>query len=299
MEFTGYIAAVLAALAFSVTSTFLTLAGRHFRPSLVMQGALPVGLICIFALHWLATGQSFPPDVGGQRWLLLSLSGILGFWLSSIAIVNAMMRLGPRLALLITATSPILSTIMAWIFLEEVLNLQAVTGITFTLAGIAWVVSEKGEYQGAAIQSAGLRQGVLFALAGALGQSASFLLSKEGLSGDFDPLSASLLRIVAGTVAIWLFALLRGRAGHDLGMLRAYPTAFRQLSLGAIAGPVAGASLMLLALQNAPVGIATTLGNLTPIFLIPIGYIVFKERITNRAIIGTLMAVVGMAVLFL
>lgn len=298
MEFLGYAAAVLAASAFSVTSTFFTLSGRRFRPALVMQGSLPIGLICIFALHWLTTGQFFPAAVSGQRWLLLSLSGILGFWLSSIAIVNAMVRLGPRLALLITAISPILSATLAWILLGEVLKMQAVAGIALTLASIVWVVSEKTENQ-QAVRPGSYQQGVLFALAGALGQAVSFLLSKEGLSGGFDPLSANLLRITAGTVAIWFFAIMQGRAAHDLSILRAYPIALRQLSLGAVAGPVAGASLMLLALQNSPVGIATTLSNLTPIFLIPIGRIVFKERITSRAVTGTLMAVVGMAVLLL
>jgi drug/metabolite transporter (DMT)-like permease len=298
LDFIGYFAAILAALAFSVTSTFFTLSGRRFSPSLVMQGSLPIGLTCVFILHWLATGQYFPMDVGGQRWLLLTLSGIVGFWLGSLAIVNAMMRLGPRLALLVAAIAPILSAILAWFFLGEVLGFQAIVGIMLTIAGIAWVVSENNENRDNAAPS-DYRAGVGFALLGAVGQSVSFLLSKQGLSGDFDPLSASLLRLMAGTAAIWLFALLRGRAGHDLGLLRASPAALRQLGMGAVAGPVIGASLMLMALQHTPVGIATTLGNLAPIFLIPIGYIVFKERITQRGITGTLIAVAGMAVLFL
>jgi drug/metabolite transporter (DMT)-like permease len=55
----------------------------------------------------------------------------------------------------------------------------------------------------------------------------------------------------------------------------------------------------LIAVQNAPVGIASTLTSLTPIMLIPLSRIVFKEAITWRAVGGTLLAVAGTAILFL
>lgn len=298
MDFAGHIAALLAASSFSITSTLFALSGRYFRPSLVMQGSLPMGMICLFWLHWLVTGHPVPVDMNNQRLLLLGGSGIIGFWLGSIALVNALIRLGPRLALLIGATGPILSTLLAWIFLGEVLDATAVLGIMTTMGGIAWVVSENGDGQKMA-QPADYRAGIIFALMAAVGQAISFLLSKEGLSGDFDPLSASLMRISIATVAIWTFAGLRGRIGQDVRTLRQYPKALRQLGGGAVTGPVAGASLVMFALQHAPIGIASTLANLTPIFLIPIGYVVFKERITRRAVIGTLIAMSGTALLFL
>jgi drug/metabolite transporter (DMT)-like permease len=54
-----------------------------------------------------------------------------------------------------------------------------------------------------------------------------------------------------------------------------------------------------LAIQNTEIGIASTLMSLQPIILIPIGYYFFKETITMRAIIGTLVTLVGVAVIFL
>ena len=68
--------------------------------------------------------------------------------------------------------------------------------------------------------------------------------------------------------------------------------------IAAISGPVIGASLMLLSLQFTSVGVSSTLTNTTPIILIPIGYFVFKEKITVRAIFGTMIAIAGIAVLF-
>ena len=54
-----------------------------------------------------------------------------------------------------------------------------------------------------------------------------------------------------------------------------------------------------LAVKNAAVGVASTLTSLAPIILIPLSRILFKERITSRAIGGTVLALAGIVLLFL
>ena len=68
--------------------------------------------------------------------------------------------------------------------------------------------------------------------------------------------------------------------------------------IATIAGPVIGVWLSLISVQLAPLGIVTTLQSLPPIFLIPIGYFVFKERITWRVVLGTVVALIGSVLLF-
>ena len=68
---------------------------------------------------------------------------------------------------------------------------------------------------------------------------------------------------------------------------------------GAFIGPFLGVSISLFALQNAPVGIVSTLMALSPIFLLPIGYFFFKERFGWGAVTGTAMAMAGVALLIL
>lgn len=292
----GQMAALGAAVAFSFTSTMFTLAGRKYGALVLMRSSLPIGLIGMVLLHWTTVGEPFPHDVG-TRWVWLGTSGIIGFWLGSISLVNAFVLIGPRLSLLVGASAPILSSILAWLFFNEGLESQAVVGIVLTLGGITWVVSEHGQ-DPSQLTPERHKWGILFALGGALGQATSVLLAKQGLQGDFDPLSGSLIRLIVATMAIWLFTIVRGQAQLTLQKLREYPREFQQMSVGAIAGPVIGASLSLVAVANAPVGVATTLLNLTPIFLIPISYVVFKERITRRAVVGTIIAIMGTAVLF-
>mgnify|MGYP002713102700 CR=1 FL=1 len=327
MELIGQAAAVAAALSFSITSTLLTLAGRRYSPTLVMRGSLPIGLVCILLLHWITTGGIYPATEP-MRWVYLSVSGMIGFWLGSVSIVNAFALIGPRLSLLIGALGPVFSTILAFIFLGQTLELIAVVGIVITISGIVWVVTDGNQDSRRNLSPEKFRLGVLFALGGAVGQASSFVLSSQGLKPNvdtvfaamdtsfklimsdhvadflanpagFNPLTASLMRLTAGVIAVWAAAVLRGKVRYTFTTLLEHRTALRQLSMGAISGPVMGASLVLVALQNAPVGIASTLANITPIFLIPIGRFVFGETITQRAIVGTGITVIGTAILFL
>jgi drug/metabolite transporter (DMT)-like permease len=53
------------------------------------------------------------------------------------------------------------------------------------------------------------------------------------------------------------------------------------------------------AIQLTRVGIAATLMALPPVILIPLGYLIYRERVSRRGIIGTLIAFVGVAIIFL
>lgn len=303
MAFTGEIAAVGAALCFSATSTLFTIAGRQYGPLITMRATLPIGMTMMLGVHLLLNGTLLPVDVEAWRWLLLGISGIIGFGWNFIVLVNAFLRIGPRLALLVTALSPVFTVILAWALFDEVLEAHSILGIFLTIGGIAWVVSDGSATNDSADDEQdkpkNFRTGVMFALLGAAGQTASFLLSDRAVEGDFDPITGSLIRLMVAAIAVWGFTMLRGQVKHSLITLRSHPGALRRVGVASLTGPVMGASLVLVALQFAPAGIASTLANLTPIFLIPIGYFVFKERITGRAIVGTLIAVCGTALLFL
>jgi drug/metabolite transporter (DMT)-like permease len=104
--------------------------------------------------------------------------------------------------------------------------------------------------------------------------------------------------MMVAAAVIWGFALLRGRAGQSMRAL-----ADRQASLailgGAIAGPFLGVWLSLIAVSLTQVGIAATLMALTPIFLLLPSQWIFKERISLQSVVGTAVAIVGVAIILL
>jgi len=294
----GEVAAVASALCFSITSIFFTSAGRSVGAALPMRLALPLAWLMLALVHWLRLGQPLPLDAGQQAWIYLGLSGVFGFWLGMVVVLQALVLIGPRLSSLVIAFAPVLTTIFAWIIFDEALDGLTVFGIVLTIGGIIVVVADKSALKAAESKQA-LRLGVIMALLGALGQAVSVLLARQGLATGIDPLSGNMVRISTGMLALWIWTILHGQAGATLRAFSTHPAAFRMVALASLFGPFTGALLVLVALQNAPVGIATTLSNLTPVFLIPISYIVFREAVTLRAVVGTVVALTGTALLFL
>jgi drug/metabolite transporter (DMT)-like permease len=57
--------------------------------------------------------------------------------------------------------------------------------------------------------------------------------------------------------------------------------------------------MSLVALAYIATGIAATLNSLTPVLVIPIVVLYYKEKVSVRAMLGAIVAVAGVAVLFL
>lgn len=133
----------------------------------------------------------------------------------------------------------------------------------------------------------------------ATGQAVGFLLSKQGLADNFSPIAGNSIRTLAAVIVLWALASFQGKARETIDSMRTKPKVFGWLALASFTGPVLGATLSLFALQHTQVGIASTLIALPPVFLLPVSWLVFKEKFDLGAVLGTLVAIVGVALLFL
>ena len=293
----GEILALGAALVFGVASTAYTLAGRKFGASFSMALSLVISLFFYVPLHQLIHGEPVPLEAEPDRWLILGLSSLAGFVISALFLLRSFQYIGPRLTMLIGSTSPIFAALMAWVFLGQQLPAFTVIGIAFVVGGVVWVVSERGG-QRFDSEHAEYGKGLSMAVAAAVGQGAAFVLMSEGVVGGFSAMSAGLIRTIVAIALLWAYIALRGKLRHNLALVASSPRALAWLALASVAGPVAGTMLILVSLQFTSVGISSTLTNTTPIFLIPIAYLAFGERITARAVAGTFLAIAGVALLF-
>jgi drug/metabolite transporter (DMT)-like permease len=70
------------------------------------------------------------------------------------------------------------------------------------------------------------------------------------------------------------------------------------IAAGAVTGPVLGVLLSLYAITHASMGVAATLMSLSPVLMLPLAGLIFKERVSRRAVAGTLISIAGAAALF-
>jgi drug/metabolite transporter (DMT)-like permease len=170
-------------------------------------------------------------------------------------------------------------------------------GILLAIAGIGWVVTEKRTGQTQA-ENKQYRRGILFGLAGALGQVTNLVTARYGMVDDYSTLSAAIIRILVAIFVLWSLAALRRQVGYTFRQWRDR-LALRAIVAGAFVGPFLGIWFSLIAVQNARLGIAATLMALPPVLLIPIEYIAYKQRVSRRGILGTAVAITGVALIFL
>ena len=286
-----------AALMFGVASASYTLAGRKIGASFSMALSLLISLAFYAPIHQLLHGEPVPLNAEPDRWLILGLSSLAGFVISALFLLRSFQYIGPRLTMLIGSTSPIFAALMARVFLGQQLPAFASLGIALVVSGVVWVVSERGA-QPVERRNPNYVKGLSMAVASAVGQGVAFVLMSEGVAGGFSPMSAGLIRTMVAIVLLWAYIALRGNLRQNLRLISSTPRAFAWLILASVSGPVVGTTLILISLQFTSVGISSTLTNTTPIFLLPIAYLAFGERITWRAVAGTFVAIAGVALLF-
>jgi drug/metabolite transporter (DMT)-like permease len=295
----GQLAALGTSIFFSFTSTLFTIAGRQVGAIVVNRTRLLLAAFILMMVHFTILGRFLPTDASSEHWIWLSLSGIVGLVLGDVFLFQAFVWIGPRLSMLMMSLAPVMATLLAWSFLDESLNTLQIAGILVTMVGIAWVVLERGRRTTADSTNPNLWRGIIFGLGAAAGQAGGLILAKLGLAGDFNPISGNVIRMIAAATVLWGITLLRGKALETFSIIRQNRQAALLMSIGVLTGPVLGVSLSLLAVQRTEVGVASTLMALPPVFLLPISRVVFKEQFGWNAILGTIVAISGVALLFL
>jgi len=297
MQYIGEIAALATAFFFAMTALIFTSTGRTIGSQVTNRMRLLFALIYLVLLNIIFFHEMLPFSAGSSRWFWLGLSGIIGLALGDAFLFQSFVSVGPRLGSLLLSLAPVFGSIIAWIFFGETLTILQITGIALTLAGIAWVVASHEDAPD--ISGVNMRRGISFGILAALGQAVGLVFSKQGMTGDFSPFQANAIRMLAAVLFVWVWAALDGKARTTITSVRGKPGVIGLLALGAFIGPVLGVSSSLFAIQHAEIGVASTLIALTPVILLPISYFVFHERVGWQAIFGTVLAIAGIAILFL
>lgn len=295
-KYFGELAALGTSFCWSFGSIFFTIASKLIGSTEVNRIRLILGMAFMALTHLLTFGIIVPLNARGYHWFWFGLSGLIGFTIGDTFLFRSYVLIGPRLTMLLMSLSPIFGTIIAWIFLNEILKLQEVLAIILTVVGIIMVLYGKSDENA---KDKNYLSGVIYALGASFCQALGYFASKKGLLNNGLPaLSGNLIRIMSGAFFIWLIAIFQGKFSQTLAKL-SDKRAYLAMMGGAIFGPFIGVWLSLVAIQYTNIGIASTLMALPPIILIPLSHLIFREKITFRSVIGTLVTVMGVSLIFL
>jgi len=90
-----------------------------------------------------------------------------------------------------------------------------------------------------------------------------------------------------------------GFSKNSIRVFRKDKKALKLIIMGAFLGPYLGITASLVAIANTHVGIASTLIATVPVIMLPVSRFYYKEKLSTISIIGTIIAVIGITILFL
>jgi drug/metabolite transporter (DMT)-like permease len=290
----GELAAGAAAAIWAGSSIFYGQIGRQVSPLVLnlSKGLLAIGYLSItMAL----TGDSFqlPTKAVG----LLLLSGLVGIAWGDTVFFGALNRVGARLTLLINTLSPVVTALLADVFLGEKLRPLSYLGICLAIGGIAGVISVSPNATGKAAPRSQLPQywlGVGYALASAVANSVATVLSRQAMSvQDLSPVATTFWRLLAGTIGILcLLAWQKKRPSLQLSS-----KIWMQLGAVAFFSTYLGISLQQTALKFTAAGIAQTIGATSPLFVLALDRW-RGEKIGWRSVGYGVLSIGGVSLLF-
>jgi len=236
-----------------------------------------------------------------DTWGLMALSGLVGIFLGDTTLFAAMNRLGPRRSGVLFATHALFTALLGYLFLNERLGAQVYLGAAITVAGVMVAVAW-GQHKSAVHpwdSSPNTLSGIALALTAAFAQALGALIAKPAmeLSGGFDPVLASAVRVTTALLALVLVGFISPRFG------RAQQPPTRQvLFQTAVSGWVGmglGVGLLLWSLREGPVGSAGVLSALSPVIILPLLWLKFGRTPASGAWIGAILAITGVALVLL
>jgi DME family drug/metabolite transporter len=289
----GEVAGLFAAVCWGMTSLIVRHEGR--RVNVVVLNAMSVSmtagytlvglvLLQVLGLHHVAFG---PRPLLGVAYLLISVA--LSLVIGDTLYFLALQRIGVARAMPISTSEPLLTTLLAVLFLGEHVTPGLLGGVILVPAGLYLVtrpVRGRVILPGADVGTT--RVGVALAVGAAVTWSLSTIWLRPALD-QIDVLTASFLKTSFAALMVWLIAWRSGSWGDQQSTRRPHPVA------ALAAGTFSSASTVLfaLAVHQAGAARAATLSATSSLYSVPLSARLLGERVTPTMLLGTLLTTIG------
>ncbi len=295
--YAGELACMGAALIWALSLTTFRRFGAGVAPDVLNLFKTLVAIVCLGAVMLMIAGSS---AWNWQGLAFLAVSGIIGLTIGDTALFAAMGRLGAQLGSALQCLAPPMTVVLASTLMAEHLTSQELLGLLVTTVAVGFIVY-RGRSGGVHLQSLSrqtLVSGVGYAFLAALGQAVGVVLTRHGVR-DVDPLVAAFARLLPASIVLWGMVWVRGGV-REIGSLRQLsPRTQGMLFAAAFFGTFIGIVLATIGTKYTKAGVAAALTSSYPIWVVPIAFVMLKEKPKISSILATAVAVGGIGLMFL
>jgi drug/metabolite transporter (DMT)-like permease len=290
----GILFAFAQALCWAATTVLLRSLSTRLDAFLVNGLRALLGLGIIIPLVLLTGGLGDYRLVTTTRFVLLAASVIIGGVVGDAFYVNSLKLIGVSRAFPITNTMPLLTVLLSALLLGAPLRPLNLLGALLVIGGVYLIARPRPNLHVGAIddiERSRLVRGALYASATALAWSLATIILARGVEG-INAIVATSVRVPVVSLFCLVVAGRRGSLRQLTGLERRI---WGQLVLTGILGWGLGGSLYALAIQHAGPGRTAIISATAPLFGMLLGVLFLGERPTRYTWAGTVLTIVGIA----
>ncbi len=292
----GELAALGAAVSWAISALFYRTALLDAKP--FSANVIRLALTSAVLLMFLAVVGKFGIllSLPLETAIIACMSGIIGVGFGDTMYFVSLRLIGVARSVPITCTYPLFTLLWAVLFLNEPVTLPVVLGAVVIVLGI-WFLSQEKKGSVTDAKRRVLIKGVVLALATAVMWSFSMTLMALKGGSDFDHvLVINTARIVAAGMSFLACAPILDRS---LGFLKARRRTVLACVVGGIVALGLGWFFLSYSLVVAPESRAVPISSTTPLFSTLAGIILFREKVTAKNVLGSIIIVAGIFLIFL
>lgn len=302
----GYLIAFLAMFLGSISAFPFTTAAREWGSVAINHYRLIVAFIALTILCLVFDRSSIisifsSPSL--MQYIYVGSSGIIGLVIGDYFGFHSMAILGARQSSIFVTMAPGAALLFGYLLLGETLDVTGTIGIVISIGGMIWFLSGSGNARDNVInikEYGSLRKGIIYGILSGLSQGIQIALSKKGLllSPNLSPIHATWIRIFAATIAYFSFTAVQGKLKKDvIDVIRRKKHVMPMATYATIFGLVLSIILVMWSITLSKVSVTQTILSLGPIIIVPMAWVLYKERVSSKTMFAALVSIVGVFVL--
>lgn len=294
----GELAALVAALCWTLSPVLYKMALSDAKPISANISRCVSTTIFLFACLGVSGRLWNLTTIGIDSLLLASFSGIVGLFLGDTLYMMSLALIGVSRAVPISCIYPLFATFFAVLFLGEQVTFFLLLGTIIIIVG-TWLVSQE-KTESSSITKKVLFKGVSIALATAIVWSVSIILMDHALelsqTASLDSAFAvNTARVSAAALTLLALSPLIDRQFRFTKLKR---KTWFALALGGIVALGLGWFLLAVSLSQIEASRAVPISSVSPLFAMLVGAFLLKEKVTTRIFVGSVLIVLGIAIVF-
>lgn len=317
----GEFISILAVLTFVGSNVIFRQTEQEVTPAFINFFRTSIGTITFLLIIVLINQYNLIFVIPWQLWLLLISSFIFGQVIGDTAYFTAQKELGTTIALAISMTFPLFTFILSLIFLDRVFTLNLIIaliliGFGITIIGKSKINSESSitpserDIRDELISRRDIIKSIGFCIIASLGWAIGAVIIEYSTSqidqiihmGGLSSLIGNVIRFPFATLILGSMVLRENHLKKNVDHLNNNKKSHRTwvlLIIASIIGTSLGAYLYTEAVHLAGANIMALIASASPLFSLPLTYLVNKEKISKYGFIGVILTILGVILILI